>query len=229
MPTCLDIANHPVCTNSYGTVVGAFINYAVMISIVSSNRDILVNTNGNASWSGATIQSYNTNATSWALAEYLYRWGKPYGLVPWGLLIGFGFVVVHRIIYHVTHLEFVNESPAESLAQLKPTIGRFNLYDLNLPQLLQYIGYIPYNQSQTCVLLSWMIAGFFMQFYLRNYRPRIFRDYSYLVTGAFDGGSLSVLFILSFAVFGAGGPSIPFPTWWGNNVNGYYDHCPVSE
>ena len=49
----------------------------------------------------------------------------------------------------------------------------------------------------------------------------------YMVTAAFDGAALTVLFILSFAVFGAGGPAIPFPTWFGNNVDGYYDHCPV--
>lgn len=98
-----------------------------------------------------------------------------------------------------------------------------------MPQFIQYAGYIPYNASQTCVLLSQVIAGFFVQFYLRNYRPRIFRDYSYLITGAFDGASLFALFILSFAVFGAGGPSIPFPSWWGNNVDGYYDLCPVPE
>lgn len=98
-----------------------------------------------------------------------------------------------------------------------------------MPQLIQYCGYIPYNASQTCVLFSQVIAGFFVQFYLRNYRPRIFKDYSYLITGAFDGASLSALFILSFAVFGAGGPSVPFPSWWGNNVNGNYDLCPVPE
>lgn len=109
-----------------------------------------------------------------------------------------------------------------------PKIGRFSLYDLNLPQFIQYAGYIPYNQSQTCVLLSWCLSGFFCQFYLRNYRPRIFKDYMYLVTGAWDGASLTVLFILSFAVFGAGGPSIPFPTWWGNNADGNYDLCPDS-
>lgn len=98
-----------------------------------------------------------------------------------------------------------------------------------MPQFLQYAGYIPYNQSQTCVIFSQILAGFFVQFYLRNYRPRIFKDYSYLVTGAFDGASLCVLFILSFAVFGAGGPSVPFPKWWGNNVDGNPDLCPVIE
>jgi hypothetical protein len=98
-----------------------------------------------------------------------------------------------------------------------------------MPQFFQYAGYIPYNQSQTCVLLSWTIAGFFTQFYLRNYRPRIFGDYSYLIAGAFDGASLTCLFILSFAVFGARGPAIPFSQWWGNNVPGTYDLCPVPE
>ncbi|KAH0390393.1 hypothetical protein KCU89_g15598, partial [Aureobasidium melanogenum] len=98
-----------------------------------------------------------------------------------------------------------------------------------MPQLLLYAGYIPYNQSQTCVILSQLIAGFYTQFYLRNYKPRIFKDYSYLVTGAMDGASLLALFILSFAVFGAAGSPKPFPSWFGNNVNGNYDHCPVTD
>lgn len=67
-----------------------------------------------------------------------------------------------------------------------------------MPQFIQYAGYIPYNQSQTCVLFSQILGGFYVQWYLRNYRPRIFKDYSYLITGAFDGASLTVLFILSF-------------------------------
>ncbi|KZL79165.1 opt oligopeptide transporter [Colletotrichum incanum] len=199
-------------TQIYGTILGGFINYAVMISIVNGNRELLVDSDGNSSWSGATMQSYNTNATSWALAKYLYKTGGRYSLVPIGLGIGFGIVIVHRIFAH-----FV------------PKIRGYSLSEINLPQLIQYAGYIPYNASQTCVLFSSLISGFFVQFYLRNYRPRIFKDYSYLVTGAFDGASLTVLFILSFAVFGAGGPSIPFPTWWGNNADGYYDHCPAAE
>ena len=110
-----------------------------------------------------------------------------------------------------------------------PKIRGFSTDELNLPQLIQYAGFVPYNASQTCVIFSQLIAGFFTQFYLRNYRPRIFKDYSYLVTGAFDGASLTVLFILSFAVFGAGRPSVPFPSWWGNNADGNLDLCPVTE
>ncbi|KAI4844996.1 peptide transporter [Aureobasidium sp. EXF-8845] len=199
-------------TQIYGTILGGFLNYAVMISIVSDNAELLTSGNGNSSWSGATIQSYNTNASSWALAKYLYKSGQTYSAVPYGVAVGAALVVVHRIF-----------------AQFVPKIRKFSTYDLNMPQLIAYSGYIPYNQSQTCVILSQLIAGFFTQFYLRNYRPRIFKDYSYLVTGAWDGASLLALFILSFAVFGAAGSPKPFPSWWGNNVNGNYDLCPVPE
>ncbi|KAI1841876.1 hypothetical protein JX266_011954 [Neoarthrinium moseri] len=199
-------------TQIYGTILGGFINYAVMISIVNGNRELLADSDGNSSWSGATMQSYNTNATSWALAKYLYKAGGKYEMVPIGIGIGAGIVVVHRVF-----------------AYFVPKIRNFSTSEINFPQFIQYAGYIPYNQSQTCVLFSWVIGGFYVQYYLRNYRPRIFKDYMYLVTGAFDGASLSVLFILSFAVFGAGGPSIPFPTWWGNNADGNYDLCPTAE
>ncbi|AEO60728.1 hypothetical protein MYCTH_98157 [Thermothelomyces thermophilus ATCC 42464] len=199
-------------TQVYGTILGGFINYAVMISIVGGNRELLANTDGNSSWSGANMQSYNTNATSWALAKYMFTSGATYFKVPIGLAIGFGIVILHRIFAH-----FV------------PKIRSFSVYDINMPQFIQYAGYIPYNASQTCVLLSQVLSGFYVQYWLRNYRPRIFRDYSYLITGAFDGAALFALFILSFAVFGAGGRSVPFPKWWGNNVDGYYDLCPVPE
>lgn len=92
-------------TQIYGTILGGFVNYAVMISIVNSNRALLVDGNGNSSWSGATMQSYNTNAASWALAGYLYKAGATYSMVTVGLAIGSGAVVLHRIIYWVsTHL-----------------------------------------------------------------------------------------------------------------------------
>lgn len=98
-----------------------------------------------------------------------------------------------------------------------------------MPQFIQYAGYIPYNASQTCVIWSQLITGFFVQFYLRRYKPSFFKNYMYLITGAFDGAALFVLFILSFAVFGAGGSAKPFPTWWGNNADGYYDLCPTGS
>ena len=100
---------------------------------------------------------------------------------------------------------------------------------MNFPQVIQYAGFIPYNSPQTCVIANQITCGFLVQYYIRNYHPRIFRDYTYMVTGAMDGAALTVVFILSFAVFGAGGVTVPFPAWWGNNVNGNYDFCPVTS
>lgn len=89
-------------TQVYGTILGGFINYAVMISIVGGNRELLADSDGNASWSGATIQSYNTNAASWAMAKDLYGSGAPYKMVPIGLAIGAGAVAIHRVIVYVS-------------------------------------------------------------------------------------------------------------------------------
>lgn len=89
-------------TQIYGTIVGGFINYAVMISIVGSNRDLLANTDGNSSWSGAYLQAFNTNASSWALAKYLYKAGGEYYMVPVGLAVGAGLVALQRLIMVVS-------------------------------------------------------------------------------------------------------------------------------
>jgi hypothetical protein len=89
-------------TQIYGTVLGAFVNYGVMISIVDNNKELLLSSNGDASWSGATTQAYNTNAISWALAKYLYKTGSTYEIVPIGLAIGAGLVILHRIVVQVS-------------------------------------------------------------------------------------------------------------------------------
>ncbi|WWC89674.1 uncharacterized protein L201_004599 [Kwoniella dendrophila CBS 6074] len=197
-------------TQVYGVILGAFINYVVMISVVNSHRDLLTNSNsGSSAWSPAYFQSQNTAATTWALADKLYGRSGEYFIVPLGLAIGAGAVILHRIF-----VIFV------------PRVGRCSTSDLNLPQFFAYAGYLGFNQTQSCVILSILGAGFFTQYYLRNYKPYFFKNYSYLITAAFDGGSLFVLFILSFAVFGAGGPSKPFPQWWGNNAAGNTDLCP---
>ncbi|KGO36711.1 Oligopeptide transporter OPT superfamily [Penicillium expansum] len=198
-------------TQIYGIILGGFINYAILSSIISANRDLLAEGNGNSSWSGATMQGFNTKAASWALSPYLYKFGAKYELIPIALAVGAAAVTLHRVFY-----------------QFVPKIGRFDISEINLPQFIQYAGNIP-NQPQTCTILSGLLCGLFTQAYLRNYHPRIFKDYSYIIAGAFDAGSLLIVFILSFAVNGAGGPSHPFPSWWGNNQKGNVDWCPVSK
>ena len=54
--------------------------------------------------------------------------------------------------------------------------------------------------------------GIVSQLWLRNYRPRWYRKYNYILGGAFDGGAQVMILILSFAVFGAAGVQRPFPS-----------------
>jgi hypothetical protein len=49
------------------------------------------------------------------------------------------------------------------------------------------------------------------QLWLRRYHTGWFRKYNYILGGALDGGAQVMIFILSFAVFGASGVSRPFP------------------
>jgi hypothetical protein len=77
----------------YGTILGAIINYVVMNSVVSSQREILLSPTGTNVWSGdstyrsqclsspniallsplsgQTVQSLNSHAITWALAKDL--------------------------------------------------------------------------------------------------------------------------------------------------------------
>lgn len=198
-------------TQTYGTIVGLFINYVVSVSIVASHRELLFDTHGNYAWSGAFFQSQNTAATTWALSRDMFRLDGDYFIIPVGLGLGVFVVLLHAGIAH-----------------LIPRIGTFQLSSINVPLILVFSGYLATTSPQSCTMLSGLLVPIFVQSYLRVYKPRIFKEYSYLVTAAFDGGSLLVMFILSFAVFGAAGngAGAPFPNWWGNKRPGYPDHCP---
>jgi OPT family oligopeptide transporter len=89
-------------TQILGTVFGAFLNYAVMISIVNQQRDILTDSNGTFTWSGQLFQSLNTQATTWSLSSYLYTVDGKYFLIPMGILIGAAAVVLHKILCRVS-------------------------------------------------------------------------------------------------------------------------------
>ena len=86
------------------------------------------------------------------------------------------------------------------------------------------------------------MVAFLSQWWLRTRYPRWFAQYNYIVGAgefgkplcdvsklkvgvALDGGTQVMVFILSFAVQGAAGTSHLFPSWWGANQGGNYDHC----
>jgi hypothetical protein len=61
------------------------------------------------------------------------------------------------------------------------------------------------------VTLSSIIIGLVSQLWLRRWHPGWYKKYNYILGGALDGGAQVMVFILSFAVFGASGKDRPFP------------------
>ncbi|KAF8524054.1 OPT oligopeptide transporter [Hysterangium stoloniferum] len=196
-----------------GSIIGSIFNYAMMISIVDNNRAILQDPVGNRVWSGWIIQGLNSNSIAMgALVKELYTFGKPYWLVPFSIFIGLftplPFYFMHKLAKKGSFL-------SESMAYI------------HVPIIALYIGYLPFSvngQWWSCVLI-----GFASQWWARTRRPAWFRKYNYLTSAALDGGSQVILFILSFAVFGASGNDVPFPSWWGNSGTLSVDRCKATD
>ncbi|PIG86197.1 OPT peptide transporter Mtd1 [Aspergillus arachidicola] len=178
------------------------LNYVVMTTIVSSQREILLDPVGNNVWSGSTIQSLNSQAITWALAKDMYGVSSRYFIVPLCLVIGLALPIVHW--------------------GLGKVIPRLRKLPLNTAIIVSYAG-TPYY-GNTSWIWSSIVVGLFSQFWLRRRLPEIYNKYNYLIGAAMDGGSQIIIFILSFAVLGAAGKERPFPTWWGN-PQGNPDHC----
>ncbi|KAI5824670.1 OPT superfamily oligopeptide transporter [Schizophyllum commune Tattone D] len=186
-----------------GSIVGAVFNYTMMKSIVSTNREVLRDPTGTRVWSGWIIQGLNSAAIAMgALGEELFTVGKPsgYWIIPFSTIIGFFIPLPFYLIWRF--------SPNKN-----SFIAQAARY-INVPVLTLYMGYLPYSVNGQW--WSCLVIGFVSQWYMRKRYPGWFVKYNYLLSAALDGGSQVILFILSFAVFGASGKEVPFPYWWGN-------------
>lgn len=189
-------------TQVYASLLGAAFNYVVMTTIVTNKREILLDPEGNNVWSGAYVQSLNAQAITWALAKEIYGVAGQYLIVPLGLVIGLAIPVLHWIL-----IKFI------------PKVGE---YPINTVIIIFMSG--RYFYGNTAFIWSSIAVGVFSQVWLRRRHPNIYNKYNYLIGAALDGGSQLVIFLLSFAVYGASGKAHPFPTWWGNPT-GNPDHC----
>ncbi|KAJ7796192.1 OPT superfamily oligopeptide transporter [Mycena olivaceomarginata] len=201
-------------TQMAGSIVGAIFNYTMMKTIVSNNRAILVDPIGSRLWSGWIVQQYNSGASiaMGALGKELFAFGKPYWLIPFAMFLGLFMPLPFWAVWKFS-------DPKSKLAKyVTPPLlilglswfNRFMKY-LNLPIILLYIGWLPYSVNGQWT--SCMIIGVYSQWWLRTRRPKWFAKYNYILSAALDGGSQVILFILSFAVFGASGKAITFPSW----------------
>jgi len=186
-----------VVTQIWGTLLGCFINYAVMATIVDNKREILLDPVGNNVWSGQTVQSLNSAAVTWSLASQLYGRSGPYIWVPVGLILGAIPTVIQWFIW-----------------KRWPKIGPVQVDKIILPVIFQYVAWLASGINS--IVLSTIIVGLVSQLWVRQRHPYWYRNFNYVVGGALDGGAQVVIFILTFAVFGASGVAKPFPTWWGN-------------
>lgn len=91
------------------------------------------------------------------------------------------------------------------------------------PVIIYFIGYLCVGINSS--VMNFFLIGLFSQAYVRRKWPNKFVKYNYLVSAALDGGTSVIIFILSFAIFGAAGNTIYFPNYWGNNEFGNYDRC----
>jgi len=195
-----------VVTQLWGTVLGCIVNYVVMASLTANQREILLDPSGNNVWSGQYVQSINSAAVTWSLAGDLYSRNGPYFWVPMGLVFGLIPTTIQYFIW-----------------KRWPKIGPVEVDKIMLPVIYMYAGWL--NVGVNSPITSIVIVGVLSQVVLRQRYPTWYRKYNYLLGGALDGGTQTVIFLLSFAVYGASGVSHPFPSWAGNPATGHVDHC----
>ncbi|EFY85027.1 hypothetical protein J3459_013049 [Metarhizium acridum] len=72
-----------------GTVIGAIMDYVIMVSIVDNQTPALLSKNGTNVWSGQNVQAYSTLAVARSMAKDMFSVGSRYQWVILSYLIGF--------------------------------------------------------------------------------------------------------------------------------------------
>ncbi|KAM0454484.1 hypothetical protein ACHAPV_008355 [Trichoderma viride] len=190
-----------------GTIIGAIMDYVMMVSIVDNQTETLLSIDGTNIWSGQNVQGYNTLAVAWSLAKNMFSAGSQYQWVTLSYLVGFAAPIPFWLAWKLTKLEFFR--------------------DINTSIIIWYSGVLCVGVNSS--LLMFFGLGIFAQFYLRRFHPGLFIKYNYLISAALDGGTQVMVFILSFAVLGASGKQYNFPTYalnnGGTNNNKNIDYC----
>lgn len=210
-----------------GTVIGAALNFVMADSIIGNQADVLRSIQGTNIWSGQDAQQFNAQAVTFGgLPHELFSVGAKYQWVPLAALLGF----LAPVPFWLAHRKW-------------PKLG---LDHVNTPVILFYMCYL--NIGINSSVLTFFLAGFVSQWYVRRRHPNIFVKYNYLVSAALDGGTSVMVFILSFAVLGAAKAAVAFrkysvflfcdccawyPTdenknkanYWGNPAKGHIDYC----
>ncbi|GAA6013376.1 hypothetical protein JCM10207_000874 [Rhodosporidiobolus poonsookiae] len=189
---------------SIGTVVGAILQLIIMQQVLSNQREILLDVQGSNIWSGQQVQSFNSQAVSWgALAKHMYGPGSTYFIIPLGIIIGLAIPLPFYFAHHYFG-------------------PKYQLDKVVTPIICWCLGYLSVGINSS--VFTTMLLAIFSQFYLRRYRSTWFRKYNYLMSAALDGGTQFMVFIATFALFGASGSPVTMPEW-ALNPAGNLDYC----
>ncbi|KAI0918813.1 hypothetical protein AcW1_009471 [Taiwanofungus camphoratus] len=72
-----------------GTIVGALLNYVMMLSIIDAQRPALLSISGTRLWSGQNAQSYSGRHCMGCAGPHMFSLHATYHMVPVSLAIGF--------------------------------------------------------------------------------------------------------------------------------------------
>ncbi|POW19901.1 hypothetical protein PSHT_04069 [Puccinia striiformis] len=181
-----------------GTIAGGIVHVAVMLSIVTSQREVLLMPNGNGMFTGMVLSVMASQSTGWGLfSRAIYYPGKIYAFVPYSLLLGF-FAPIPFIIYGKYY-------PNSILAKVN-----VSLFIASLSH-----GMFGANSGR----FTAVIVGFVSQFFMRKYHFKC-----YILCAALDGGTQMTVVALAFLLQGGAGFQIKVPTYF-LNPKGTRDYC----
>ncbi|EFY84304.1 oligopeptide transporter OPT family [Metarhizium acridum CQMa 102] len=185
------------CAQIYGTLVGPFVNYAVMRLVIDRiGKAVLIGARHSNSWLALKSKNYYSISVLWGVLgpqailspHSQYRW------IYWSFLLGPAVVV---IVYAAHRLR-----PKWQLeTRCNPVV------------IMQGATWFPVFQTAN-LFTSFVLSLVFMGYMLR-YRPVWFRKYNYLLACGLDTGAQMTQTVIMFTLNLA---NAVFPRWWGNNV-----------
>ncbi|EGG05649.1 putative oligopeptide transporter [Melampsora larici-populina 98AG31] len=176
-----------------GTLLGAIVHLGTMRLILDSQREVLLQSNGNGIYTSWVLTSLAAQSTTWGLfSGRLYSPGQIYAILPYCFIIGF-LVPIPLFLLH----------------KWKPKAG-FNR--LNVPLFTSSL----FNciKGATSGRMTAMFIGLYTQWFLKRHHSSWYQKYNYIISAALDGGTeLAVLILSALVQGGAGFPALTMPTY----------------
>ncbi|KAJ3027326.1 UNVERIFIED_CONTAM: hypothetical protein HDU68_004024 [Siphonaria sp. JEL0065] len=176
----------------YGGFVGALVHYVLNQIVLETKHDILLDPNGDNNWSGQNIIGFNTKAITFGtLAPKILVAGGTYAWLSYAFIVGI-FIPIPFWLGH----------------KYLPKWG-FNYVNTAIISWYFCIFTVGVNSGW----FTRNVLGFIFQYYLRKYKPEWFNKYNYILAAGLNAGTQLAVFVMSFALQGAGGVTIDPPFW----------------